>query len=209
MTEMHGQKDPALRLEGLSKSLKDRGKGETNEIKKTKGLPPVHLWNPPFQGDIPMEIKRDGTWTYMGTPISRKAMVKLFSTILRYDDDGKYYLVTPVEKVGIKVEDAPFLAVELEVKGTKKDQKLTFRTQTDDWVTADQDHPVRCEINPETGEPSPYVLVRSNLEARINRNVFYELVDLGEIELVDGQKMFGVRSEGTFFPFSPASEVGI
>lgn len=180
------------------------------EHRKSAGpakLPPVHLWNPPYGGDLPMEIKRDGTWFYMGTPIRRKPMVKLFSSVLRLDDDGKYYLVTPVEKVGITVEDAPFTAVEVDVEGEGRDQKLTFRTQVDDWVTADKDHPIRVEIDPKTGEPSPYVTVRSRLEALIGRSVFYEMVDLGVEEEVDGTQMFGVWSCGAFFPFAPAGEV--
>ncbi|MBT7581984.1 MAG: DUF1285 domain-containing protein, partial [Kordiimonadaceae bacterium] len=117
-----------------------------------KKLPPVHLWNPEFCGDIEMRIRRDGSWDYMGTPISRKRMVKLFSTILRRDDDD-YFLVTPVEKVGIRVDDAPFTAVEME----KDDEHIIFRTNVDDFVTVDKDHPIRMEINQKTGEPSPYV----------------------------------------------------
>lgn len=163
---------------------------------KGKGLPPVHLWNPDFCGDIDMRIARDGTWYYMGSPIGRKAMVRLFSTILRHDADGKFYLVTPVEKVGIEVDDAPFVAVEMEVEGQGPDQVLSFRTNVDDWVTADADHPIRVAIDPKTEEPSPYVLVRDRLEALIARAVFYDLVDLAEER--DGR--LGVWSAGVFFP---------
>ncbi|HEY6611451.1 MAG TPA: DUF1285 domain-containing protein, partial [Pseudomonas sp.] len=129
-----------------------------------KGLPPVHLWNPPFCGDIDMRIARDGSWFYMGTPIGRKPMVRLFSTILRRDGDA-YFLVTPVEKVGIRVDDAPFVAVELEVEGEGEAQQLRFRTNVEDQVVAGAEHPLRVELDAQTGEPAPYVHVRANLEA--------------------------------------------
>ncbi len=162
--------------------------------------PPVHLWNPEFCGDIDMRIARDGAWFYMGTPIGRKRMVKLFSTILRHDDDGKYYLVTPVEKVGIAVDDAPFVAVEMEVTGEGSDQTIAFRTNVDDHVVVDADHPLRVEIDPETEEPAPYVLVRDRLEALVARSVFYDLVELAEER--DG--VLGVQSRGQFFPLGKA-----
>jgi len=139
---------------------------------KGGGLPPVHLWNPPFCGDLDMRIARDGTWFYQGTPIGRKELVRLFSTILRKDDD-KYFLVTPVEKVGITVDDAPFVAVDFEASG----EALIFETNVGDFVSAGPEHPIRVERDAETGEPSPYVLVRSNLEALIDRKSFYRLVD--------------------------------
>ncbi|MDA5193148.1 DUF1285 domain-containing protein [Govanella unica] len=160
-----------------------------------RGLPPVHLWNPEFCGDIDMRIARDGSWYYMGTPIGRKPMVRLFSTILRHDDDDKYYLVTPVEKVGITVDDAPFLAVEMTVEGRGEGQRLTFRTTVEDEVTAGPEHPIRVVIDPDTQEPSPYVHVRANLEARINRALFYDLVELAEER--DGK--LGIWSDGVFF----------
>lgn len=163
---------------------------------KGKGLPPVHLWNPDCCGDIDMRIARDGTWYYLGTPIGRKPMVRLFSTIIRLDPDGKYYLVTPVEKVGITVEDAPFVAVEMTVEGKGRDQKLTFRSNVDDFATAGPDNPIRVEIDPETQEPSPYVRMRSNLDALIARAVFYDMVELAEER--DG--VLGVWSNGVFFP---------
>ena len=141
-----------------------------------KGLPPVHLWNPPHCGNIDMRIARDGTWFYQGTPIGRPALVKLFSTILRHDDDG-YVLVTPVEKVGITVDDAPFVAVDFQRQG----DDLIFETNVGDRVTADAAHPIRVTRDPATGEPSPYVLVRDRLEALIDRKSFYRLVDLGEV----------------------------
>lgn len=167
-----------------------------------RGLPPVHKWNPPFCGDIDMRIARDGAWYYMGTPIGRKPMVRLFSTILRRDDDDKYYLVTPVEKVGIRVDDAPFLAVELAAAGAGRDQTLTFRTNVDDYVTADADHPIRVEIDGDSGEPAPYILVRDRLEALIARAVFYDLVDLAE----ERQGILGIWSSGQFFAIGPAGD---
>ena len=169
-----------------------------------KGLPPVHLWNPPFCGDLDIRIKRDGTWFYLGTPIGRPALVKLFSSILK-KEAGKYYLVTPVEKVGIQVDDAPFVAVDVE----HRDGDLHFTTQVGDTMIAGPDHPIRVERDPETGEPSPYVLVRSNLEALIDRKSFYRLVDLGLHEIWKGESWFGLRSQSTFFPMIPSKELTI
>lgn len=165
-----------------------------------KGLPPVHKWNPEFCGDIDMEIRRDGSWYYMGTPIARPAMVKLFSTILRHDEDGKYYLVTPVEKVGIRVEDRPFVAVELQKEGEGEDQILHFRTNLDDYFTADEGHPLHVELDPDSGEPSPYILVRDRLEALISRPVYYELADMA----VERDGAYGVWSAGEFFVLGKA-----
>lgn len=164
-----------------------------------KGLPPVHLWDTPFCGDIDMRIARDGTWYYMGTPIGRKPMVKLFSTIIRRDGDD-YFLITPVEKVGIKVDDAPFVAVSLEVEGQGEQQVLRFTTNVDEHVIAGSEHPLRCVIDPQTQEPAPYVRVRRNLEALIHRNVFYQLVELAVTRQIDGQRWLGVWSAGEFFP---------
>lgn len=171
-----------------------------------RGLPPVHLWNPPFCGDLDMRIARDGTWFYLGTPIGRAELVRLFSTILRKDDDG-YFLVTPVEKVGIKVDDAPFVAVDFQVSGSGDAQVLEFETNVGDFVSAGPDAPIRVVRDPETGEPSPYVLVRANLEALIDRKSFYRLVDIGETQAVDGVDWFGVRSGGAFFAIIPAAEL--
>jgi hypothetical protein len=167
-----------------------------------RGPAPVHLWNPPFCGDLDMRIARDGTWFYLGTPIGRKPLVKLFSSILKREDD-RYYLVTPVEKVGISVDDAPFVAVDFTAEGEERAQRLTFTTQVDDEVTAGPDHPIRVTRDASSGEPSPYVHVRAGLEALIDRKSFYRLVDLGSV--VDGQ--FGVWSGGAFFPFMPAGEL--
>lgn len=164
-----------------------------------KGPPPVHLWNPPFCGDIDMRIARDGTWFYLGTPIGRAPMVKLFSSILKREGDA-YFLVTPVEKVGIVVEDAPLVAIDLDASGAGAGQMLRFRTKTEDEVTAGPDHPLRFVLHPETGEPSPYVHIRANLEALIDRKTFYRLIDLGAHAPHDGQSWFGVWSGGQFFP---------
>ena len=166
------------------------------------GLPPVHLWNPPFCGDLDMRIARDGTWFYLGTPIGRPELVRLFSTILRRDGDD-YFLVTPVEKVGITVDDAPFVAVDFNRKG----DDLVFETNVGDTVVAGPDAPIRVTRDPETGEPAPYVLVRSNLEALIDRKSFYRLVEIGEEAQVDGVQWFGVRSGGAFFGIIPAAEL--
>ncbi|MBC3957454.1 DUF1285 domain-containing protein [Pseudomonas triticifolii] len=169
------------------------------QIPKSKGLPPVHLWNPDFCGDIDMRIARDGTWYYQGTPIGRKPMVRLFSTILRRDGDD-YFLITPVEKVGIKVDDAPFVAVALDVTGEGETQVLRFVTNVEDETQAGVDHPLRVLIDPETQEPAPYIHVRSNLDALIHRNVFYQLVELAVTREIDGQRWLGVWSDGVFFP---------
>ena len=169
---------------------------------QTKGLPPVHLWNPPFCGDLDMRIARDGTWFYLGTPIGRKELVRLFSTIIRKDGDD-YFLVTPVEKVGITVDDAPFVAVDFNRVG----DDLVFETNVGDKMTAGPENPIRVVRDSETGEPSPYVLVRTNLEALIDRKSFYRLVDLGEEDRFEGVQWFGVRSGGTFFPIIPAAEL--
>lgn len=175
------------------------------QIPKTKGLPPVHLWNPDFCGDIDMRIARDGTWYYLGTPIGRKPMVKLFSTIIRRDGDD-YFLVTPVEKVGITVDDAPFVAVSLQVEGEGEQQVLRFTSNVDDEIEAGSEHPLRVELDAETDEPAPYLHVRSNLEALIHRNVFYQLVDIAVPREIDGVTWLGVWSAGTFFPIGPQPE---
>jgi uncharacterized protein len=171
-----------------------------------KGPPPVHLWNPPFCGDIDMEIRRDGTWFYLGTPIGRIGLVKLFSSILWREGDA-YFLVTPVEKVGIRVQDAPFVAVDAEVSGTGGDRSITFRTNVDEEIVAGPSHPIRVARDPATGEPSPYVLVRRNLEALIDRKTFYRLVEIGEHAPAGGASWFGLRSGGVFFPVIPSAEL--
>ena len=173
---------------------------------KSRGLPPVHLWNPPDCGDLDMRIARDGTWFYMGTPIGRPELVKLFSTILRKDGD-RYVLVTPVEKVGITVDDAPFVAVDFSATGEGDAQSLTFETNLGDTATAGPDHPIRVERDPETGEPSPYIHIRADLEALIDRKSFYRLVDIGAHHGHGGESWFGLWSTGVFFPIIPSAEL--
>jgi hypothetical protein len=172
-----------------------------------RGLPPVERWNPPFCGDIDMEIRADGTWFYMGTPIGRAPLVRLFSTVLRKDEDGKTYLVTPVERVGIRVVDAPFLAVEMNASGEGAAQTLTFRTNVGDVIEAGPEHPLRFIIAGENNELKPYLLVRGRLEALVSRAVMYDLVELGETIEIDGINMFAVRSGGVVFPVMPAAEL--
>ncbi|MEP1329563.1 DUF1285 domain-containing protein [Pseudophaeobacter sp.] len=194
---MSGQKTVTPSADGLAASIKAAGKAAGKG-----GLPPVHLWNPPFCGDLDMRIARDGTWFYLGTPIGRFELVKLFSSILKRED-GKYFLVTPVEKVGITVDDAPFVAVDFEADGSGAAQTLTFTTHVGDQMQAGAAHPIRVERDPETGEPSPYVLVRADLEALIDRKSFYRLVDLG----VHHDGWFGLWSGGVFFPVIPSQEL--
>lgn len=167
-----------------------------------KGPAPVHLWNPPFCGDLDMRIARDGTWFYLGTPIGRPGLVKLFSSILRRDGDD-FFLVTPVEKVGITVDDAPFVAQDFTVEGAGATQRITFTTHVGDTAVAGTDHPLRVERDPKTGEPSPYILIRTNLEALIDRKSFYRLIDLCEPHQDD----FGLWSGGVFFPIIPMAEL--
>jgi hypothetical protein len=173
---------------------------------KAKKLPPVHLWNPDFCGDIDMQIKRDGSWHYMGTPIHRKRMVRLFSTVLRYDVDeagqGKYYLVTPVEKVGIIVDDAPFIAAEMSILGEGDAQEIHFITNLGDEVTADKIHPITVDINEITREPSPYVLVRGGLKALLSRSNYYELA----MRAFEKDGAYYVKSGGESFFFGEMEE---
>ena len=170
-----------------------------------KGLPPVHLWNPPFCGDLDMRIASDGTWFYLGTPIGRPALVRLFSTILKRED-GKHFLVTPAEKVGIRVDDAPFLAVEMLKEPGAGGAVLRFRTNVDDWVDCDAEHRLRFEKAADGGL-TPYLHVRADLWAKVTRAVYYDLVDMGEERVVDGVPMFGVASAGAFFSMADAVEV--
>ncbi|MEP0153969.1 DUF1285 domain-containing protein [Pseudophaeobacter sp.] len=198
---MSGQKSVTPSADGLAASIKAAGEAGGKSGGKG-GLPPVHLWNPPFCGDLDMRIARDGTWFYLGTPIGRFELVKLFSSILKRED-GKYFLVTPVEKVGITVDDAPFVAVDFEASGEGDAQELHFTTHVGDQMLAGPDHPIRVERDPQTGEPSPYVLVRSDLEALIDRKSFYRLVELG----CHHEGWFGLWSGGRFFPVIPSKEL--
>jgi uncharacterized protein len=154
--------------------------------------------------DIDMRITRDGTWHYMGTPITRPALARLFATILRRGPDGDYYLVTPVERARIRVDDAPFVAVEMRASGAGREQRLRFRLNVDVWIDADAAHPIRVASDPDDQTPAPYLLVRDGLEALIGRSVFYELVELALVEIMDGSDMLGVWSAGQFFVLGPA-----
>ena len=189
-------------LEGLTAAATDAAKASP----AGRGLPPVHLWNPPFCGDLDMRIAGDGTWFYMGTPIGRPALVRLFSTILKRED-GKHFLVTPVEKVGIRVDDAPFLAVEMQNEQSEGGGRLLrFRTNVDDWVPCDAGHRLRFEMAADGGL-TPYLHVRSDLWAKVTRALYYDLVDMGEERVVDGQQMFGIESGGEFFAMADAKQV--
>ncbi len=172
--------------------------------RENKGPPPVERWNPPFCGDIDMRIAADGTWFYQKTPIGRLALVKLFASVLKREGD-KHFLVTPVEKVGIVVEDAPFLAVELKVEHDAQGQVLAFRTNVDDWVEAGPGHALRFEQQFANGGLKPYLHVRRELWAKVTRALFYDLVALGEERDVGGKTMFGVISHGEFFAMAEAS----
>jgi hypothetical protein len=171
-----------------------------------RGLPPVELWNPPFCGDLDLRIAADGTWYYLKTPIGRSALVKLFASVLKREGD-RYYLVTPVEKCGIHVEDAPFLAVELTVEKAGGAQVLHFRTNVDDWVACGEAHALRFEPEAGTGGLRPYLHVRRNLWARVTRALFYDLVALGEERELDGVRMFGIASGAAFFAMQPAASL--
>src|SRR5262245_5124436 len=166
-------------------------------------------WNPPFCGDIDMRIASDGTWYYLNSPIGRKPLVQLFASVLRCEEDLRYYLVTPVEKCGIRVDDAPFVAVAMAVRGQGRDQLITFTTNLDDEAPVDEAHPLRFAAEPETQGLKPYVLVRGRLEALVARPIFYDLVALGGIERRDGAEWFGVWSAGRFWSMARAEEIGM
>jgi hypothetical protein len=184
-------------LESIAASLPREGR---------KGPPPVHLWNPPFCGDIDMRIAADGTWYYMKTPIGRPALVRLFASVLKREGD-RFFLVTPVEKVGIGVDDAPFQAVEMQVENDERGPLLKFRTNVDDWVDCGPDHALRFEPEAGTGGLKPYVHVRRGLWARLTRALFYDLVSRGEERNIGGRDVFGVASGGAFFVMADAGVV--
>src|SRR3954447_27009999 len=186
--------DPKTGLEAIAGEVKRAGK---------KGSPPLHLWNPPFCGDLDMRIASDGTWFYLKTPIGRHALVKLFSSVLWREGD-KYFLKTPVEKVGITVDDAPFTAVEMCHEGEGAARTLSFRTNVAEWMTAWKDPSQRYEPEEETGGLKPYLHVRRELWALVTRALFYDLVELGEERDVNGTRMFGVASSGEFYARAPA-----
>ncbi|MEO1457455.1 MAG: DUF1285 domain-containing protein [Pseudomonadota bacterium] len=187
----------------------DLAKAVAAATRAGKGPPPVHLWNPPYCGDLDIRIARNGQWWYLGTPIGRKELVRLFSSVLKLED-GRYYLVTPVEKIGITVEDAPFLAVDFRVEAPGPDQVLVFETSVGDETAAGPENPIRVARDAETGEPSPYVHVRRGLEALIDRKSFYRLVEIGEHRAgEDGERWFGLASGGRFFPIIPSVEMEV
>jgi hypothetical protein len=173
---------------------------------KRKGPPPVERWNPAYCGEIDLRIAANGTWHYMGTPINRPALVKLFSTVLRRDPE-RYVLVTPVERVGIEVEDVPFLAVEMAVEGVGDSRQIAFRTNVDDLVQVGPEHPLRFDQDA-NGGVRPYVKVRGELWARVTRALALDLIALGEEKDVDGVTTFGVTASGMFFHIAPVSELG-
>jgi hypothetical protein len=172
-----------------------------------KGPAPVHLWNPPYCGEIGLAIAADGSWSYQGSPIRRRALMDLFASVLRKDEDGRHYLVTPVEKIGIDVADAPFLAVAMTIEGQGPAQTLTFRTNLDEAVRADSQHPLRFARDPDNDGLRPYVLVRGRLEARLTRALAYDLVSLAMAQADEGRGL-GVWSGGAFFPMAGADGVG-
>jgi uncharacterized protein len=182
----------------------DRLSAAVKAVARPKGPPPVERWNPPFCGDIDMRIAADGTWFYNGTPIGRLALVKLFASILRKDPE-RFVLVTPVERVGIAVEDAPFLAVEMAVEGEGAGRRIAFRTNVDDLVRVDAAHPLRFEKD-DAGGVKPYVLVRGDLWALVTRALTYDLVELAEDREVGGVMTFGVSIGDGFYPIAPTSE---
>jgi uncharacterized protein len=196
-------------LDGLTTAAKNAAEnaagGAATSAGAGRGLPPVDQWNPPFCGDLDMRIARDGTWFYQGTPIGRPALVRLFSTILKRED-GKHFLVTPVEKVGIQVDDAPFLAVEMREEHEQRGRILRFRTNVDDWVCCDDAHRLRFDTAADGGL-MPYLHVRADLWAKVTRALYYDLVDIGEERVVDGHPMFGVVSAGEFFAMADAEQV--
>ena len=167
---------------------------------KGRGPAPVHLWDPPFCGDMDMVIAKDGTWIHEGKPIRRTALVELFASLLKIGEDGDYYLVTPVEKVRIKVEDCPFVALDMDVEGEGSRQNLTFTTNTGEEVAAGEEHLLTIKVDPDSGEPHPSIIVRNGLDALINRAVFYRLIDLAVSEEAEsGQSVMGIWSGGQFF----------
>lgn len=195
---MVASSDPGA-ADNLARAVKAATSGQ-------KGPAPVHLWNPPYCGDLDIRITRDGQWWYLGTPIGRMELVRLFASVLKLED-GKHYLVTPGEKIGIIVDDAPFVAVDFEVSDPGPAQAITFETNLGERAVAGPDNPIRVMRDPETGEPAPYVHIRSGMEALIDRKSYYRLVDIAEHQEVDGRSWFGLCSGGVFFPIIPSAEL--
>ncbi len=173
-----------------------------------RGPAPVERWNPPYCGDIGLAIAADGTWHYRSSLIARPALVGLFASALRRDEDGRHYLVTPVEKIAVAVADAPFLAVEMRTEGSGGSQRIALRTNLDEWIEAGPDHPLRFVEEPPEGALKPYLLVRGRLEARLTRALVYDLIDQAVVEPVEGSDMIGVWSGGAFFAIAPAATRG-
>ncbi|WP_298912123.1 DUF1285 domain-containing protein [uncultured Algimonas sp.] len=182
-------KSQGFSLQDLMDALADTSDGQR----------PVDRWDPDYCGEMDLVIKADGSWWHEGSRITRKGLVELFASVLRKDEDGRTYLVTPVEKLGVRVERAPFIAIRVDATGEGEAQRLFFTTNLDETVEAGPDHPIRVETDAETMEPDPFVLVRGRLEAAINRPVFYELVELA----VENDGVLGVWAGGAFFPLGP------
>lgn len=180
-------------LQDLMKALADTEDGQR----------PVEKWNPEYCGDMDMVIKADGSWWHEGTRITRQGLIDLFASILRKDEDGETYLVTPVEKIKITVERAHFLAVRVDVEGEGQDQRVFFTTNMDEVVEAGSENPIRVETQPDTLEPNPFVTVRGRLEASLNRPVFYELVEHAVERDTNAGKQLGIWASNTFFPLGP------
>ncbi len=191
---------------GLDSITAALGRTAQTEPSQVRALPPVELWDPPFCGDLDLRIATDGTWYYLKTPIGRPALVRLFASVLKREGD-RYFLVTPVEKCGITVDDAPFLAVEMRAEPSAVGDILSFRTNVDDWAICDAEHALRFEPEPGTGGLKPYLHIRHGLWAKLTRSLFFDLVERGEERDVDGTRMFGVRSGDCFFPMAPAEEL--
>nr|WP_233355638.1 DUF1285 domain-containing protein [Henriciella litoralis] len=194
--DVKSNENTAISLEELLKAI--------SPDKSARKLPPVDSWQPERSTDIDMEIRANGSWWHEGGRINREKLVKLFSTILRKDEDGSFWLVTPYEKVVVHVEDAPFMAVRVDRAGEGETQSLAFVTNVGDVVVAGKDHPIRIETDPDTLEPSPYLLVRGRLEAKLSRPAFYELAGMAVETPSDGGRTLGVWSDGEFFPIGPA-----
>ncbi|MFN3348108.1 DUF1285 domain-containing protein [Pseudorhodoplanes sp.] len=188
------RQDNTAGLDGIAASLRQTA---------GRGPAPVERWNPPFCGDLDIRIAADGTWYYLGSPIGRAPLVRLFASVLKREGD-RYFLVTPVEKIGIVVEDAPFLAVEMLREDTVSGPRLHFRTNVDDWIVCGPEHPLRFEPEHHSGGVKPYIHVRRDLWAKVTRALFFDLVELGVERDLGGQRMFGIASAGSFFPLTRA-----
>ncbi len=173
------------------------------EARSSEHLPPIDSWNPPYCGDVGLAVRADGTWTYQGSPIGRMALVRLFARVLKREAGGRYYLVTPAEKVDVRVEDAPFLAVEMQIEGKDADQRLYFRTNVDDVVACGLEHPLRFVTEPGSGGLKPYLHIRARLEALVSRALYYDLVDLAQPIPGDPAGRLGVWSGGAMFTVEP------